>query len=243
MGPINLDKIKQAHHKLMRLDPEYSQLQKRKIGTVASKVQDEFDAAFKELTERNELFASGGGRVHWTPQLRDRVLAECVTPAKETVGKPLKRERSGGRTAKSYKFKGESLTIKQWAAQTGLKEETIRNRLLLGWSVADAVTRSDSRQVAKGKTCWSPGFVQQTYSYNGKDLTLKELSKLSGITRHSIETRIRRGWTVEAAVTIAPGAPRPRTSPAGGWVRTSDDHGGTAPSPKLDTEQKQGFLQ
>lgn len=36
---------------------------------------------------------------------------------------------------------GESLTVSQWARRLGISPDTIRQRLALGWSEADAVTR------------------------------------------------------------------------------------------------------
>lgn len=43
-------------------------------------------------------------------------------------------------------FNGETLSLKEWAARTGLKQSTITTRLRSGWSVEDTLTRSTERQ-------------------------------------------------------------------------------------------------
>src|SRR5687767_11276714 len=35
---------------------------------------------------------------------------------------------------------GKALSLAEWGRETGLKQETIRNRIKLGWSTADALT-------------------------------------------------------------------------------------------------------
>ncbi len=37
-------------------------------------------------------------------------------------------------------FNGESLALTEWAERLGLRRETLRNRILRGWSVSDALT-------------------------------------------------------------------------------------------------------
>ena len=45
------------------------------------------------------------------------------------------------RTGKRYTARGLSLTIGEWSARSGIKRETIINRLRRGWPVEEAVTR------------------------------------------------------------------------------------------------------
>lgn len=42
------------------------------------------------------------------------------------------------------------------------------------------------------------------YFYNGQMLTIKELSEMSGIRRHTLRDRLRRGYSVEQAVQQMP---------------------------------------
>jgi hypothetical protein len=49
--------------------------------------------------------------------------------------------RSRATKAKHYTALGQTRTLKEWAIATGMSRNTIRNRLDIGWTIEDAVTR------------------------------------------------------------------------------------------------------
>lgn len=52
-----------------------------------------------------------------------------------------KEQTRNTRANKLLTFNGETLCMSEWAERTGIGSPTIRTRLVLGWSVADALTR------------------------------------------------------------------------------------------------------
>jgi hypothetical protein len=58
---------------------------------------------------------------------------------------------SNKRTSRLIAFRGETLTVKEWSRHTGLNHETIRNRLVIGWSAEMALTTPSKK--APKTTC------------------------------------------------------------------------------------------
>lgn len=52
-----------------------------------------------------------------------------------------KAARTHAANAKFYEAFGHKRTLNEWAAETGMSPNTIRNRLNLGWPLEDALTR------------------------------------------------------------------------------------------------------
>lgn len=83
---------------------------------------------------------------------------------------------------------GESLTIAQWARRTGLRERTIRRRIVeYGWSVSDALTKE---LVPASK----PRF-EVLITIDNATHSLIEWARLSGIPSSTIYNRRARGKT------------------------------------------------
>ena len=53
----------------------------------------------------------------------------------------------------------------------------------------------------KAERCEALGRVRNVqYEYDGKHLTVKQLSELTGVAKHLIYTRLDKGWPIEAAL-------------------------------------------
>lgn len=53
-----------------------------------------------------------------------------------------KNQNNNRRANHFIEFNGERLTLAQWEERTGIRQETIRRRLKVGWSIEDALTKN-----------------------------------------------------------------------------------------------------
>ena len=83
---------------------------------------------------------------------------------------------------------GKTMTITEWASETGLKQSCIANRVkAFGWSHERAVTEG-----VKPK---------QRFEFEGESLTLQELSKKTGVNSSLLYQRlVLMNWPVDRAV-------------------------------------------
>lgn len=119
------------------------------------------------------------------------------TPVSPTRGRPRRQLRALGRTQ----------SLDAWAEETGLNKYTIRERIALGWTPDDAVTKAPAAGPPdRGKYVEAFGM-----SHNHA-----QWAELTGIDRRTISKRLQLGWPPEHALGTPPGtprAPRPPTSP------------------------------
>jgi hypothetical protein len=80
------------------------------------------------------------------PVLLNRLFRGRTT--EETLAPPFDRNVAKRNTPR-YEFKGESLTIPQWATRTGIPRNVLGYRIKAGWSLADALTTPTSPQVRR----------------------------------------------------------------------------------------------
>jgi hypothetical protein len=96
-------------------------------------------------------------------------------------------------------FNGQTKCLSDWSEETGMSVSLIRQRIdLYGWSVEDALT------IKSGKACNWRGTTHkdsELLTYNGESLPHSTWAKRLGISRDTIRNRLKRGWTVEKAVT------------------------------------------
>lgn len=96
------------------------------------------------------------------------------------------------RVGPRYQLGGESLSLGQLSARSGIAPTTLRQRIVqLGWTIERAITEPSStyRDAAR-------------YEFAGEKLSLHQLAKRSnGIERHTIYYRLTHGWPVERAIT------------------------------------------
>lgn len=132
-----------------------------------------------------------------------------------------KTQANARRSSRLLTFNGETKTISQWSESIGVEAYVISLRLQYGWSVDDALTMP----LGEGPTK-KPMFLE----YMGERKQLAEWARKTGISRTAIMLRIRRGWTVEQALTlpVGPGLPIPRmlthngiTQSILGWSKTT----------------------
>ena len=121
--------------------------------------------------------------------LRHRL--ETGMPLSEALTRPLGK---GARPSAKIKAFGEEMTIPEWAQRIGVKEATLRKRLIRpGWTVERAISAPDEKS-DKGRG----GMMVQ---FNGKEMTVAKMAKEHGIPRSLLRNRIAAGWTVEKALT------------------------------------------
>lgn len=87
-----------------------------------------------------------------------------------------------------YSFFGEDLTAPQAGRKYGGSATGIVRRIRNGMSPEDAVTKP-----------WAHHGQPRTYQYNGRAMTVPEISAVSGIPSQTITARLERYWTPERA--------------------------------------------
>ena len=107
-----------------------------------------------------------------------------------------KRAHNGGKRAfynQCYEYNGETHTLQEWANVLGVPYNTLYMRL---WrfdiSFAEAAEFKPMRPVRKA----------MTITANGETLTIKQWAAKLGIQPRSIYARVKRGYTLEQAVTV-----------------------------------------
>ena len=167
-------------------------------------------------------------------------LGEAATLMGCTLGTARKRV-SGDRiiddearsNAVLLPFKGVRRSVIEWAAITGIKRETIHSRLFKGWTVERALS--------------TPTHEPRRYAFAGRNLTVSEWSRVTGIPVNALNERLRsKRWTLKRALTEPSLTATERclirrnrrliarmaaafgpTSPTGGYAQTSSKATGT----------------
>ncbi|MFC3058811.1 hypothetical protein [Paenirhodobacter populi] len=112
------------------------------------------------------------------------------------------------RTAETYTYNGETLTIRQWSEKTGIRCDTIRGRINRGWPIGEAVTMTkqeaaERESIRRHKTTKirhkrsSPGIAPTLYEHNGERLSLSDWSIRTGIKKVTLYARLMKGWPME----------------------------------------------
>lgn len=94
---------------------------------------------------------------------------------------------------------GETLPLSAWAKKAGLPRGTLKNRIVRrGWDPKEAISLPAG---ARGLGGYKP-FVALTL--NGETKTLQEWCVQFNVHRNTVDARLKRGWTIEAALTTKP---------------------------------------
>lgn len=92
-------------------------------------------------------------------------------------------------------YNGKRQTLSQWAEETGLSQQLIRQRIkIYGYTVEEALTHP-----VYGKR-FNQRSDAEKLKYNGQERTIKEWSQIYGQNSLTIASRLRRGWPVEEAI-------------------------------------------
>lgn len=100
---------------------------------------------------------------------------------------------------------GVTASVKSWSWATGRLEDTIYGRYRRGWSHEDCVFLSPKHGLSPVKYMNRPKIK---VLYRGKQTTIPELCRARGTLGSLAYNRIQRGWSIEDAVDLPPGAKR-----------------------------------
>lgn len=94
--------------------------------------------------------------------------------------------RSPGRKCcLTFAVEGVTRTVVEWSKICGISSKTLRARIRLGWDPLRATTDPVKRFAVK---------------WNGKRMTISDLSRETGVPYPRLMSRLNRGWPIEAAV-------------------------------------------
>jgi len=105
------------------------------------------------------------------------------------------REGDGtrGKGNRRITFNGETKTISEWAEKVGIHISSLRDRLESNlWTLEEALTLQNTKDR-------SPKHCKRVL-FNGQQLSVRELSKHSGIGTNIIAKRIQAGWEIDKVI-------------------------------------------
>lgn len=145
--------------------------------------------SWSELIKEYNIPHSSG----WYALSRGDKPEDIVERYKNKKGDRLRKKKT------LYEYKGKEYSLKQLAEMSeGLSEATIYQRIKdRKWTVERAVETPKLEHVN------NPNKNRENfkkYTYLGQEMTMQELSELSGIHRRTIETRLESGWALEDAL-------------------------------------------
>ena len=93
-------------------------------------------------------------------------------------------------------YNGETHTLQEWSRIVGIDRRTIWKRIIqYGWSVSDALEKPIKKQ-KQGKDL--------LIEFKGETHNLSDWSKILSITRETLKSRFKMGWSIEKAFTTPP---------------------------------------
>jgi len=113
--------------------------------------------------------------------------------------------------AKCWEYNGKIQPMSDWAKEFGIDQTTLNWRVTnLSWSLEQALLTPVATN-RKGEN--NPMYKHaKRYDYDGKSQPLSDWAKEYGINRNTLETRLRRGWSLERAL-LTPTRPKIRPRP------------------------------
>lgn len=118
----------------------------------------------------------------------------------DAVEKPL---RYSTKKAVKYTYGDVNLSFSDLSEKSGLSDEVLRGRLVkLKWSLEKAVTTPVRKKRSSKSEMVKRGVKPKKYTFEGKSLTLKEWSKVTGISQSSLKSRMNDyNWSIEKTLT------------------------------------------
>jgi AraC-like DNA-binding protein len=108
-----------------------------------------------------------------------------------------RRSDRQGRPAHLYTHLGKSLTIAEWALETGMSERTIRNRLYRHKCPIEQALQPQAAKPPKQLRPNRPVHIARRITHDGKSLTIAEWSQATGIARSTIQLRLAKGHAIQ----------------------------------------------
>lgn len=105
--------------------------------------REEFEAECAAIRQRAYALLAANkpndqNAARWIKRQEPKSSKKMVKSRKVGVEKAA---RAHANRAKQYSAFGHTRTLTEWANETGMSRHTIRNRLNIGWSLEDALTR------------------------------------------------------------------------------------------------------
>jgi hypothetical protein len=110
----------------------------------------------------------------------------CNLPPAEHWKPPKPRQHKRAHNARLIEHNGQTLTVAEWSQVSGVSIQKIYGRLHLGWDFGDALVPGDARR--------------------RRSASREELERDGGVDPRTVQSRLRRGWPLELAMTEPPGA-------------------------------------
>lgn len=101
--------------------------------------------------------------------------------------------------AKYLEYNGIKLSISDWERKCGFPRGIIQQRLSLGWSVEDAITKPIQGSAKKDKAAFIPT-ITTMLTCHGVSKSIREWSSEKGIAYNTLVSRLKSGWSPEQAV-------------------------------------------
>ncbi|MDE4173664.1 hypothetical protein PXK01_05830 [Phaeobacter sp. PT47_59] len=119
----------------------------------------------------------------------------------EVKPKPKKPRQPRRRSTDLFlTFNGEERSLYDWAKLTGIKHATLRRRYKKGWRIEDILTLPVQTGSAK-RLGYNKRETDIYLTYDGEERNLSEWARVTGIPYSTLNNRIRKGWSVERALT------------------------------------------
>jgi hypothetical protein len=116
------------------------------------------------------------------------------------INRPAKQQHAHYAGQQKYDFDGESLTIPEWELKLGFKPGVLENRFEKGWTLERALTeklgKSDGNRHQRREHK-----RQKQIHFNGQTMNMSQWEYQLGFKQHTIKQRLKKGWTIERALT------------------------------------------
>ena len=121
----------------------------------------------------------------------ESIAKMCRVQAGRTFTDETKQRMSAAQRSKvsltMYTVDGITRSMSEWAEITGLTVSGIYGRMYTrGWSIEDAIK--------------TPLPQTKTYEYKGEHKTILQWALSAGLKRNTVEERLKRGWSMDAAL-------------------------------------------
>lgn len=121
-----------------------------------------------------------------------------VTTAIKIITKPKANPVTIYEGAKPYSCGGRTLTLAQWSKIIGIKVKTLQARLDRGWSNQQTFETPLRGITPRLHMSWMKD--AKLYECDGKVLSLRQWSVVTGIPHQTLYARLGYGWSIERAI-------------------------------------------